>query len=168
MTISAPRPAPAVILIPEVAYDAWAPDLQLLLGGEAQGPLRALIETASGELLSFRPRQVTHQQPPPGGQSSTIVQYGAQVRWAGGQVASETLVMATGGRIRQRAAVVDGDGVRVGIWRWPFDPDLPGLASAVDADTVSALLADLGGRWQGAADGSGVSPRPTRRDRSQR
>jgi len=107
--------------------------------------LSALIETASGKLLSFRPRQVTHQPAPPGGRSSTIVQYGAQVlRWAGGQVASETLVMATGGRIRQRAAVVDGDGVRVGIWRWPFDPDLPGLASAVDADTVSALLADLG------------------------
>lgn len=92
----------------------------------------------------FRPRQVTHQPAPPGGQSSTVVQYGAQVRWAGGQVASETLVMATGGRIPRRAAVVDGDGVRVGIWRWPFDPDLPGLASAVDADTVSALLADLG------------------------
>ncbi|MBA3368085.1 MAG: phosphotransferase [Geodermatophilaceae bacterium] len=52
--------------------------------------------------------------------------------------------MATGGRIPRHAAVVDGDGVRVGIWRWPFDPDLPGLASAVDADTVSALLGDLG------------------------
>ncbi|MDQ3716329.1 MAG: aminoglycoside phosphotransferase family protein, partial [Actinomycetota bacterium] len=141
---SAPPPAPAVILGPENADDAWASDLQLLLGGEAQGPLSALIETASGELLSFRPRQVTHQPATPGGRSSTIVQYAAQVRWAGGQVASETLVMATGGRIPRRAAVVDGDGVRVGIWRWPFDPDLPGLASAVDADTVSALLADLG------------------------
>jgi hypothetical protein len=144
MVISPSRPAPAAILAPEVAYDAWAPDLQLLLGSEAQGPLRALIETASGELLSYRPRQVTHQPSPPGGRSSTIVQCSAQVRWAGGQVAGETLVMATGGRIPRHAAVVDGDGVRVGIWRWPFDPDLPGLASAVDADTVSALLGDLG------------------------
>ncbi|MBA3368086.1 MAG: hypothetical protein H0T99_05370 [Geodermatophilaceae bacterium] len=55
MVISPSRPAPAAILAPEVAYDAWAPDLQLLLGSEAQGPLRALIETASGELLSYRP-----------------------------------------------------------------------------------------------------------------
>ncbi|CAN5301191.1 hypothetical protein BH24ACT9_BH24ACT9_03310 [soil metagenome] len=52
--------------------------------------------------------------------------------------------MATGGRIPAKVAVLDGDGVRVGIWRWPFDPDLPGLASAVDAETVSSLLADLG------------------------
>ena len=144
MTVSPPRAAPAVPSVSDTAYAAWAPDLQLLLGGEAAGPLRALIETASGELLSFRPRQVNHQPAQPGGGSSTIVQYGAQVRWAGGRVASETLVMATGGRIPRRAAVVDGDGVRVGIWRWPFDPDLPGLASAVDADTVSALLATLG------------------------
>lgn len=144
MTISPSRPALAALSIPETAYDAWSPDLQLLLGNEAEGPLHALVETAAGELLSFRPRQVNHQPAPSTGTSSTVVQYAAQVRWSGEQVASETLVMATGGRIPRHAAVLDGDGVRLGIWRWPYDPDLPGLASAVDADTVSALLADLG------------------------
>ncbi len=130
--------------MPETAYGAWSPDLKLLLGEEAAGPLGALVETASGELLSVRPRQVNHQPATATGPPSTVVQYAAQVRWAGGRVASETLVMATGGRIPRRAAVLDDDGVRVGIWRWPFDPELPGLASAVDANTVSALLADLG------------------------
>lgn len=144
MTGRAPRSAQAATSLPETAYHTWSPDLRLLLGQEAEGPLRALIETADGELLSFRPRQVNHQPNPATGVSSSIVQYGAQVRWSGGQVAKETLVMATGGRIPPKAAVLDGDGVRVGIWRWPFDPDLPGLASAVDAQTVGALLADLG------------------------
>ncbi|MDQ4037539.1 MAG: aminoglycoside phosphotransferase family protein [Actinomycetota bacterium] len=94
--------------------------------------------------MSFRARQVNHQPNPAAGASSTIVQYGAQVRWGGGPVAKETLVMATGGRIPPEAAVLEADGVRVGIWRWPFDPDLPGLASAVDAGAVGALLAVLG------------------------
>jgi len=141
MTISAPRAASA---LPGGSHGAWSADLRLLLGDEAEGPLRALIETADGELLSFRPRQVTHQPHRGTGASSTIVQYGAQVRWGGGQTAKETLVMATGGRIPPKAAVLESDGVRVGIWRWPFDPDLPGLASAVDAGAVNALLADLG------------------------
>ncbi|MGI8627528.1 MAG: aminoglycoside phosphotransferase family protein [Geodermatophilaceae bacterium] len=144
MTTSAPRPAPVSGPLPGTAHDAWSPDLRLLLGHEAQGPLRALIEMADGELLSFRPRQVNHQPNRATGASSTVVQYGAHMRWGGGRVAKETLVMATGGRIPPKAAVIESDGVRVGIWRWPFDPDLPGLPSAVDAGAVSALLADLG------------------------
>lgn len=144
MTISARRPAPSDRLEPTRSYDTWSPDLRLLLGDEAEDPLRTLIEAAGGELLSFRPRQVNHQPDPSTGASSTVVQYGAQVRWSGGRVAKETLVMATGGRIPPKAAVLDGDGVRVGIWRWPFDPDLPGLPSAIDAASVSALLGDLG------------------------
>ncbi len=144
MTVATPRATPAAFAVPEKSHDAWSPDLQLLLGPDADGPLRALIEAANGELLSFRPRQVNHQPNPSTGVSATIAQYAAQVRWAGGRVANETLVMATGGRIPKRAAVLEGDGVRVGIWRWPHDPDLPGLAAAVDADTVAALLADLG------------------------
>lgn len=144
MTISAPTSAFAATSVPTTSFDAWTPDLQLLLGHEAEAPLRALIETADGELLSFRPGQVNHQPNPSTGRASTVVQYGARVRWSDGRASKETLVMATGGRIPPNAAVLDGDGVRVGIWRWPFDPDLPGLAAAVDAPTVRRLLADLG------------------------
>jgi len=61
MTISPPLPAAATPSIPETAYGAWSPELKLLVGDEAKGPLSALVETASGELLSFRPRQVNHQ-----------------------------------------------------------------------------------------------------------
>lgn len=125
-------------------YPAWNPDLQLLLGEEAEGPLRALVDTADGELVSLSPRQVHHQPGQPSRSGSTVVQYAARVRWADGRLAKETLVMATGARIHPNAAIVDSDGVRVGIWRWPYDPDLPALASAVDTDTVRALLADLG------------------------
>lgn len=144
MAISTPRSTSVAHSLLDTPDESWSPDLRLLLGADAEGPLRALIETADGELLSFRPRQVNHQPNRATGACATVVQYGAQVRWGDGQIAKETLVMATGGRIPPKAAVLEGDGVRVGIWRWPFDPDLPGLASAVNADAVSALLADLG------------------------
>jgi len=72
--------------MPEAPRPGWSPDLRLLLGGEAEGPLRALIEAADGELLSFPPRPVNHQPDRRVGATSTVVQYGAQVRWGGGAV----------------------------------------------------------------------------------
>jgi len=83
MIISASRAGSSAHAEPWRFNDDWSPDLRLLLGDEAEGPLRALIETADGELLSFHPRQVNHQPDRLTGGSSTVVQYAAQVRWGG-------------------------------------------------------------------------------------
>lgn len=119
--------------------DLTDPTLALLLGSGATGPLAALVGAADGELIGARPRQVNHQ---PG--RSTVVQYAAQVAWAGAPATKETLILATGSRIPPLAAILSGDGMRLGAWRWPYDPGLPGLAGALDRGTVETLLGELG------------------------
>jgi aminoglycoside phosphotransferase len=82
---------------------------------------------------------VSHQ---PG--SSTVVQYDAELRWPDRAPTGETIVAATGARIPAGADVLDDGTTQVGVWRWPVDPGLPGLASAMDPVAVAALLDDLG------------------------
>src|SRR5690606_10582303 len=41
---------------------------------------------------------------------------------------------------------VEGDGLTVGVWQWPFDPSLPGLERAVTPDQAVSLVGEcLGG-----------------------
>ena len=112
--------------------------LALLTGPEAREVLAAAVAAGGGELLTNRPRQVAHH---PGG--ATTVSYRAQVRWPSGDVRDETLVACTDDA--PPGALVLDDGVdRVAVWRFPHDPDLPGLPAACDEGVVAALLADLG------------------------
>ncbi|HWL49808.1 MAG TPA: phosphotransferase [Acidimicrobiia bacterium] len=135
---SSSQPPPATLPHPE--EEAWAPELRLLLGPDAAGLLAAVAETAGGTLVSWRPRQVSHQ---PG--RSTAVQYRAGMRWANGDTTSETFVAATGDRVPAEGAAIFEDGsTRVGVWRWPQDPFLPGLSDALDSAKVGSLLDDLG------------------------
>jgi hypothetical protein len=65
------------------------------------------------------------------------------VRWPDGAVTDETLAACTG-EIPPGALVL-GDGIdRVGVWRFPHDPELPGLAAACDEAAVADLLEDTG------------------------
>jgi hypothetical protein len=71
------------------------------------------------------------------------VRYRAKLE--GGQIPGEHQLVAVSGDIPDGALVVEGDGgARVGLWRVPFDPQLPGLASALDPGTTGALLDDIG------------------------
>jgi aminoglycoside phosphotransferase len=131
---------PPSTTLPHPEEEAWPPELRLLLGPDAAGLLAAVAETAGGTLISWRPRQVSHQP-----NRSTVVQYRAGMRWSTGDTTSETFVAATGDRVPgQGAAIFDDGSTRVAVWRWPQDPFLPGLSDALDAAKVGSLLDDLG------------------------
>jgi hypothetical protein len=120
--------------------EGWPPDLRLLLGSDAAGLLATVAGVAGGDLVFWRPRQVTHQPA-----RSTVVQYRVGVRWGNGETTSETFVAATGDRVPATgAAIFEDASTRVAVWRWPRDPFLPGLSDALDARKVGSLLDDLG------------------------
>jgi len=133
---SGPPPPP---LLGAADQRLWPDELRLLLGDGAGEVLGVAVAAAGGELRSWRPRQVTHQPA-----QSTVVQYRAEVAWPDHTVTSETIVAATGSRLPAGAAVLDDGTTKVGLWRWPGDPSLPGLAGALDRDRVGRLLDDLG------------------------
>jgi aminoglycoside phosphotransferase len=120
---------------------ADARGLALLTGPDAADVLAAALQVAGGELVSCRARQVVHQ---PG--RGTTVSYRSRVRWPDGEVKDETLAACTGDA-PAGALVLDDGGDRVAVWRFPHDPDLPGLAAACDETAVAGLLEelDLGG-----------------------
>lgn len=131
--------AASFVPITHPAEADWPPELRLLLGPDAAGLVTATAQAAGGELRTWAARQVTHQ---PG--RSTVVQYRAEVAWPDGTTSTETLVAATGDRIPDGAAVLDDGTTRVAVWRWPFDPALPGLTAALDRHRVAALLDGVG------------------------
>jgi hypothetical protein len=73
----------------------------------------------------------------------TTVSYRAQVRWPDGGVRDETLAACTG-HLPDGALILEDDADRVGVWRFPHDPDLPALPSACDEGAVAGVLEDLG------------------------
>lgn len=105
---------------------AWPAPLALLLGPEAPHVVAAALGEVGGTLIALRARTVSVQ---PSG--ATVVRYDAEVE-SGGRRVGETLAATTGDRIPAGAAAVagtvGGEPVEVGIWRWPHDPALPGLA----------------------------------------
>jgi hypothetical protein len=118
----------------------WPAELALLLGPDAGGILVTATGAAGGELRGWSPRQVSYAP-----DRSTVVQYRAEIAWPGRSATTEeTIVAATGRRIPEGAAVLDDGTTRVGVWRWPYDPALPGLAAALDRERVGRLLDSLG------------------------
>ena len=80
-----------------------------------------------GRIESARPRFVNYR---PG--SRIAVRYSARVAWADGSVTDEVV------GARQR-----GEG-EMTVWRWPDDPDLPGIRAATDPAYVRSLLDEIG------------------------
>jgi hypothetical protein len=133
---------PAVELSPHFS-PAWPASLRLLLGEPAGHLCSAVVDARDGGLDRLRATGVTLQ---PDG--AATVQYSADVTWADGRETREALSAATGSRIPDGAAVlegtVDGATVPVGVWRWPQDPALPALAWAASAARTAERLAELG------------------------
>ena len=128
--------------VPSLRRD-WPAPLQLLLGEAAGEVWTTVLDAAGGRLHGLR---VTSTALQPDG--AAVVQYAADVRWDDGRVTREVLAATTGARIPPGAAVLegeaDGEVVRVGLWRWPLDPALPGLAWASSSAGVAARLTQLG------------------------
>lgn len=112
--------------------DATIPAVQHLTGPGAGDVLRAAVEAAGGILHSTRVSQVQYR---PG--TDVVVRYRADVTWAdGSRRRTETLLAAaaTSGPLPGAITVeaVDGEqSLAASVWRWPFDPRVPGLERAV-------------------------------------
>ena len=99
--------------------------------------LDAALAPAGGRIRTVTPRQTTWR---PG--RSLTVRYDARVAWPDGEVTDEMLA-ATTGDLHPRSLVLEAGPVRVGVWRVPHDPWLPGLAAVTDPARVGPLLDSL-------------------------
>ncbi len=105
--------------------------------GEGTEPLVSAALAAEGcTLESLERRQVLHR---PG--HSLVVRYAAAVAAPDGTRAHQTIVaVASSDGPPPGTLVLEADGLQVGLFRYPHDPSLPGLALLVDPDRVGAAL----------------------------
>lgn len=129
--------AASTITGPPAPASGPAHDLALLTGPDAGGLLAASAGAAGGTVVRWRPRLVQHTT------SGAVAAYAVKVRWSDGRIHDETFAACTG-QLPDQAMVLDDGDDRVAVWRFPNDPDLPGLAAATDAHAVAALLDDFG------------------------
>ena len=135
--------------------DSLLPAAPYLTGPHAADVLRPAVELAGGILVSARPQQLVYR---PG--RDVTVMFGAQISWGGRPAVDETLVAASSHRGALPGTVpIEAGDLHVDVWRYPFDPMLPGLASAVTNTSVAALLGTTVERVQLQV----VSFRPCRR-----
>ena len=135
--------------------DPLLPAAPYLTGPHAAEVLRPAVELAGGILVSAHPHQLVYR---PG--RDVTVMFGAQISWGGRPAVGETLVAASSHRGALPGTVpIEAGDLHVDVWRYPFDPMLPGLASAVTNTSVAALLGTTVERVQLQV----VSFRPCRR-----
>lgn len=140
--------------------DAFLPAAGHLTGPDAIDVLSPVVDAAGGELLTCEPTGVQYR---PG--VDLVVRYRCAVRRAGVET-TDTLLAATTvsgpppGTVPVEALMADGTELRVGVWRWPFDPVLPDLTTMVTPQLAADHLAVLVG---GAPKLEVVAYRPTER-----
>lgn len=118
--------------------DPLLPAAVHLTGGHAEDVLGPAVEHVGGRLLSHRCSQV-HYRP---GHDLTA-RFRCEVDWGDGSPRRETLYAGTclDGAPPSTVPVVatiGDDRLTAGVWRWPFDPHLPGLERVV-TDTATIL-----------------------------
>ncbi|MDP8928316.1 MAG: aminoglycoside phosphotransferase family protein, partial [Actinomycetota bacterium] len=145
-------------MAPVIVNDPALPGMAALLGDEARSLLEVAVRALGAELVSYRPYQTSYR---PG--RRMLVHYECTVVLPSDVLATWTLVAmtATDG-LPEGVLLLDGGSARVAVWRFPYDPFLPGLPSAVDHARVREVLDTFG-----AAPGSPLlavrSYRATRR-----
>ena len=121
--------------------DPTLPAAVHLLGDGAWDLVAAGLAGLDGELRRLEPAQVIYR---PG--SELTVRYDATVQWADGRVVDEVLCIGTTKRGAPPGTVpLVADGLEAGLWRYPFDPSLPGLAAAVTPPGVAAVAGAIVG-----------------------
>lgn len=142
--------------------DPLLPAAVHLTGPFADDILRPAIERAGGNLTAHRCTQVHYR---PG--HDLIARYRAEVEWRNGRTRRETVLAATtaagppAGTLNVVAEHA-GSELAVGVWRWPFDPELPALERSVRS--TAEVLVGAGLTDRGAAVGvEVVAYRPTER-----
>lgn len=144
-----------------VVEDQVLPAARHLTGPGAHGILAAAVEAAGGRLGRAR---ACHLHYAPG--RDVVVRFDSAVRWGEAPETPETLIASTtrdgapDGTLPVEATTDDGEMLRVGVWRWPFDPVLVGLGDAVTPSTAGEFLGDL---CEGRPRLTVVAYRPTQR-----
>ena len=133
----------SALLTPAPVAPSWPPSLQVLLGEPAPQLWAAVLDPLGGRLRTLSAATVTLRP-----DAAATVRYTAVVDWADGRATRESLAATTGAEVPPGTAVLEGDvggaTVTVGLWRWPLDPALPGLAWAASAAAAARRLAALG------------------------
>ncbi|WP_040495533.1 aminoglycoside phosphotransferase family protein [Ilumatobacter nonamiensis] len=124
--------------------DAVLPAAVHLTGEHAPAILAPAVEMAGGRLVDARPVSVQYR---PG--SDLVVQFTCQVEWPRRGEVRETIVASSTvygeppGTVPIEAEAPDGTVLRVGVWRWPFDPSLPALEDAVVSPRAAVMFSDV-------------------------
>src|SRR4051794_21509708 len=119
--------------------DPQLPAAELLLGDGALELLGPAVERGRGVVQQAQPSFVDYS---PG--QSVYVGYEAFVEWpTHGSPETLAAVARVDGDV-QGTALVEAAGTKVGVWRAPDDPYLPGLARAEDPVFVRELVEGLG------------------------
>lgn len=114
-------------------------DLGPLTGPAAGDLMAAVLAAAGGTVRRWTAREVDHQPR----RGTTTVSYAVRVRWRDGTVSEETLGACSGDLPEQVVRLSDGE-TEIGVWRFPFDPDLPALSVACSPERARRLLDDVG------------------------
>lgn len=117
--------------------DPRLPELEMLLAAGIPEPLGVAMGAGGLTVAAAEAVQVTHW---PG--RSVTVRYKTDLIGEG--VLGQQQLVAIGGKVPDGVAVVENGSRRIGIWRVPHDPFLPGLAAAMDPPVAARLMADLG------------------------
>lgn len=131
------------MLGPMLLDDPAVPAAVHLTGGEACALLSVAVETFGGTLHAARPCDVQYR---PGREA--VVRYDARVTWGRGPTSRETLIASAtthgppAGTVPITAVGPAGEAITAGVWRWPFDPVLVGLGTAVTPESAVSLLPD--------------------------
>lgn len=128
----------AAVRLAVVPGPSTDPGLALLTGPSVPDILDAALTPAGASLLDWTLRDVDHR---PG--DRTTASYVVRASWADGE-RDETFAASVSG-VRPPGGLVVTDGDRyVQVWRFPYDPELPGLAAACFPSSVGELLRGLG------------------------
>jgi hypothetical protein len=122
--------------VPMDHHDPGLPAARTLLGAGADEMVAVAVEAAGGRLGALRHAQVLYR---PG--RSLTVRFSAVVDWAGGARSTETIVaVAHVDGPPAGTLVLEADDERVGLFRYPHDPSLPGLLTATSPGAVGELI----------------------------
>ncbi|MFP5322190.1 MAG: phosphotransferase family protein [Acidimicrobiia bacterium] len=141
--------------------DPSLPAVIHLTGPGARDVVGAAVIAAGGVLHDLRAGHVQYR---PG--ADLVVRYRADVTWADGRRSrSETLLAAADRRGRLPGTIpveadADGEPIVASVWRWPFDPALPGLERAATPGGLDGLTRPVLGGTRGIEV---VAYRPTER-----
>jgi hypothetical protein len=133
------------------------PEPMVLSAADERSLLSAATRAAGARLLTSRVRSIHHR---PQRSRSVVHEAVLEVEGQRSQVLLVSHVDLRG--YPEGALVLAADGLQVAVWRFPFDPYLPGLPPAISPVRVRELLDQLGAA-PGAVTLRTRAYRPTRR-----